>query len=678
MKEHKRRLPWLHRACLALALGAAVLTTARASVSIYVPPEQLAGRASLVVQGTVTRVASGLDASTGSLATYVSLDVLVVHRGPQNLTQLVIREPGGRWGDLVHDLDAVPVYSVGENVLVFLEPARDGALRTSSMFFGKFSIEEGSRGQLRAVRDLEGQGRIYGRPAGRPESFSVGDLVATVATHQVERREHALAAGRPSPGAPRWLAVPAELPRLVWDDVRELPPTLAAHAPASPVTDSPVGPNDPREGTRFRPSSSGQPTRWQQSDTGNPVMIQIQRTGDPLGDPAAAVAELERAMAAWTAVPEARIALAPGNTNFNFTATRSTSPTASYSSINIVLFNDPYEDITDPTDCSGVLAIGGYWRSGSLSTTINNVSFYSALSLYVIFNDQFECYLGQPDNLAEVAAHELGHGLGFGHSTVADAIMRSTAYGNRGPRLGVDDRDAVHCHYPHTLTLTAPNGGQSWPAGSLRSIQWNRSAESGSNPGVVDLEYSVDGGSSWKSIAAGEPNDGSYSWLVPDDPSVSARARVVRHHLGAGVPANYPSTCSGDASNGAFSILAALRVAGTVPDGSNGSPLLLDKAPGGQLRLSWDPSCSADADNFAIYEGSLAALRSGSWDHRPLTCAAGADAVEYVVPGTADRYYLVAPMAGSVEGRYGASSSGVERPASTQACGIREAASCAP
>ena len=55
--------------------------------------------------------------------------------------------------------------------------------------------------------------------------------------------------------------------------------------------------------------------------------------------------------------------------------------------MNIVLFNDPYGDITDPVGCSGTLAIGGYWRSGSISKTVNGIAYYPATRLYVIFNN---------------------------------------------------------------------------------------------------------------------------------------------------------------------------------------------------------------------------------------------------------------------------------------------------
>jgi hypothetical protein len=114
------------------------------------------------------------------------------------------------------------------------------------------------------------------------------------------------------------------------------------------------------------------------------------------------------------------------------------------------------------------------------------------------------------------------------------------------------------------------------------------------------------------------------------------------------------------------------QVAGAVPDVSTGSPLRLEPVGPETLRLSWGASCSAAADNYAVYEGGLASLRAGVWDHRPIACV-GTDVVEKVVPQAGDRYFLVAPLAGGTEGDFGVSSSGSLRPESQSACGVRQA-----
>ncbi|MDD5605921.1 MAG: Ig-like domain-containing protein [Patescibacteria group bacterium] len=75
-----------------------------------------------------------------------------------------------------------------------------------------------------------------------------------------------------------------------------------------------------------------------------------------------------------------------------------------------------------------------------------------------------------------------------------------------------------------TLELTVPDDGtQSWSIGTTQDIQWNSTGFS-----TVDLYYSIDSGSNWTLISAGETtNDGSnvYPWFIPDE-AVTIRARI--------------------------------------------------------------------------------------------------------------------------------------------------------
>ena len=72
------------------------------------------------------------------------------------------------------------------------------------------------------------------------------------------------------------------------------------------------------------------------------------------------------------------------------------------------------------------------------------------------------------------------------------------------------------------IRVICPNGGEEWPVGSTQEIKW----ESQNAGAYVKIEYSTDGGSTWKTIVDSTDNDGSYSWSIPDDPSDSCRVKV--------------------------------------------------------------------------------------------------------------------------------------------------------
>ncbi len=61
------------------------------------------------------------------------------------------------------------------------------------------------------------------------------------------------------------------------------------------------------------------------------------------------------------------------------------------------------------------------------------------------------------------------------------------------------------------LTLTAPNGGETWNIETTQDITWTTNG----NLDNVKLEFSSSGGSSWQLITPSTPNTGTYAWVVP-------------------------------------------------------------------------------------------------------------------------------------------------------------------
>ena len=88
-----------------------------------------------------------------------------------------------------------------------------------------------------------------------------------------------------------------------------------------------------------------------------------------------------------------------------------------------------------------------------------------------------------------------------------------------------------------TDTLTIPNGGEAWAAGSAMTISW----ESGDitddyldylgTDSSISLHLSTDGGTSYSQFATGEANDGSFPWTVPWVVTSNAKVKIVATDL---------------------------------------------------------------------------------------------------------------------------------------------------
>jgi hypothetical protein len=91
------------------------------------------------------------------------------------------------------------------------------------------------------------------------------------------------------------------------------------------------------------------------------------------------------------------------------------------------------------------------------------------------------------------------------------------------------------------LTVTAPNGGESFPGGSAQSITWSQAGVAN-----VRIEFTLDG-TNFSLLTASTPaSSGSFAWTVPNTASTAARVRV----------SEAADTMLLDQSDGAFTITA--------------------------------------------------------------------------------------------------------------------------
>jgi len=77
-----------------------------------------------------------------------------------------------------------------------------------------------------------------------------------------------------------------------------------------------------------------------------------------------------------------------------------------------------------------------------------------------------------------------------------------------------------------SLVLLYPNGGENLTIDSTYQIRWSATNVAGD----VSIEYTVDG-TTWKPVGTTGASTGSYAWTIPDDPSTTAKVRLVSSTL---------------------------------------------------------------------------------------------------------------------------------------------------
>ncbi len=138
---------------------------------------------------------------------------------------------------------------------------------------------------------------------------------------------------------------------------------------------------------------------------------------------------------------------------------------------------------------------------------------------------------------------------------------------------------------PAGITVTSPNGGETWSVGAQQDITWSTSGIVGN----VRIDYSTAGaGGTYTPIVASTANDGTYSWTVPN---VDSTQCVIKVSESDGSPA--------DTSNGTFTIEPTPFITVTSPNGSE------CWRQGTAHNITWDSgSISGDVTVYLLKNGS--------------------------------------------------------------------------
>lgn len=427
---------------LVLALTLWCQLSIQATTVVLMPDDDLIVSSRAIVHGTVTQIESRFDPAGQSIYTYFTLHLQQVFKGNISDSTIVVRQLGGRVGGFQQVVYGSPEFAVGEEVLLFLNTADDGALRVAHLCLGKYSVVTDEHGGRQVHRTMDGVEFLEPTKHQVTGSASTSDMewgrflekVHATLTHQADRV-------------------------MAFDQLNDSRPLVTI--PREYLESSSAGGFQPK----FTLLGSG--SRWFEADTNTPVIYRINTNNPPRNNgtpiPGNGVTEFTATLAAWTNIANASLILQSGGTT--------TAVGRQNDGVNAISFNDPLNQIDDPVNCGGVLAIGGF-TSSNQTIVVSGRTFNRIIDADVAFNNNFDCFLGNPANLAEVMTHEVGHSIGLGHSsenvneanaTLRDATMFFRAHGDgRGAVVRTDDIAGAAFIYPvaggaATPTITSFN-----------------------------------------------------------------------------------------------------------------------------------------------------------------------------------------------------------------------------
>ncbi len=166
-----------------LALGLALLCSARATSIERLSFEQLADSSDVVVSGRINRSWTAWDENHKYIWTHYEISVTTNAKGAA-APVIEFAEPGGTLDGVAMIIPGSVVYSPGEKVFIFLQKMPNGYLRTTGWGQGKYSVDAAGRlangTALRGLDLIAPQTPVTGTPLRSLEGMSIDEARARV------------------------------------------------------------------------------------------------------------------------------------------------------------------------------------------------------------------------------------------------------------------------------------------------------------------------------------------------------------------------------------------------------------------------------------------------------------------------------------------------------------------
>jgi Matrixin len=425
-------------------------------------------------------------------------------------------ELGGTASDEFMFVGGAVQYEVGREVVVCLERGPQG-LRTVALGLSKFDVQPGASDERMLTRNLRGVEVVGGSADSTPRTLSKFRQLAAQIVRRPSRRYQAPVTGE----------------------------SVTASAAFTFLSDPPL--------------------RWAEADFGVPVFWYRNVSAPAPLLSGNGANEIQTALAGWTNPPSASITLQYGGTSFQ------TNPTGPWNGLGngsgVITFEDPSSDVP-----SGALAIGGGVGTTGSGGSIHGQVFDGFTRAYVIFQKaaRLPSNIRQSLDFSRVMEHEIGHGMGLGHTDSSDAnIMYASCCSSNmpvPPALGPDDLAGLNYLYP-AITPGGPTMSVDQTSLNFGAITNGANVLTQTSAQIVRLTQAGAGAVTWSAVS-------TVPWIQVSPASGAGSATLSVAVVPAAVPAS--GTLSGSielsfvgAGNVAEPLSVVLKL---IPNGTSSSP----------------------------------------------------------------------------------------------------------